>query len=182
MHLWNFIYSLILDKGCLVLDNLHPLQTKLLKEIWLIELNFSCCLLHKQNLWHTLFIFQFLLIFRKAAAGELAEDSGLYSLYTQLEEIDVEKEGVKGAKDFFQAKVGCENPDNTPHSSPVRVRYGVPFVSPNCWQTQIYILPHSLVGHKNWLGITHWGCDKMTAILQTTLSMHFVQWKSLNFY
>ena len=49
--------------------------------------------------------FKFLLIFRKAAAGELAEDSGLYEIYRQMEEIDVDKEGVKGAKNFFQAKV-----------------------------------------------------------------------------
>ena len=49
--------------------------------------------------------FQFLLIFRKAAAGELAQDSGLYELYQQVEEIDVDKEGVKGAATFFEAKV-----------------------------------------------------------------------------
>lgn len=49
---------------------------------------------------------QFLLIFRKAAAGELQEDSGLYDLYKNMDEIDVDIEGVKGAKNFFQAKVG----------------------------------------------------------------------------
>lgn len=47
---------------------------------------------------------QFLLIFRKAAAGELAEDSGLSAL-ARLSEIDVSTEGVKGAKTFFEAKV-----------------------------------------------------------------------------
>lgn len=47
---------------------------------------------------------QFLLIFRKAAAGELAEDSGLCAL-ARLSEIDVSTEGVKGAKTFFEAKV-----------------------------------------------------------------------------
>lgn len=47
---------------------------------------------------------QFLLIFRKAAAGELAEDSGL-SVLARLSEIDVSTEGVKGAKTFFEAKV-----------------------------------------------------------------------------
>lgn len=47
---------------------------------------------------------QFLLIFRKAAAGELAEDSGLCVL-ARLSEIDVSTEGVKGAKTFFEAKV-----------------------------------------------------------------------------
>ncbi|CAG5116314.1 unnamed protein product, partial [Candidula unifasciata] len=47
---------------------------------------------------------EFLLIFRKAAAGELQEDSGLYDLYKNMEEIDVDVEGVKGAKNFFQAK------------------------------------------------------------------------------
>lgn len=47
---------------------------------------------------------QFLLIFRKAAAGELQEDSGLHAL-ARLSEIDVSTEGVKGAKNFFEAKV-----------------------------------------------------------------------------
>lgn len=46
---------------------------------------------------------QFLLIFRKAAAGELQE-SGLHVL-ARLSEIDVSTEGVKGAKSFFEAKV-----------------------------------------------------------------------------
>ncbi|XP_038430125.1 EF-hand domain-containing protein D1 isoform X1 [Canis lupus baileyi] len=47
---------------------------------------------------------EFLLIFHKAAAGELEEDSGLMAL-AKLSEIDVAQEGVKGAKDFFEAKV-----------------------------------------------------------------------------
>ncbi|XP_018423167.1 PREDICTED: EF-hand domain-containing protein D1 [Nanorana parkeri] len=47
---------------------------------------------------------EFLLIFRKAAAGELEEDSGLMSL-AKLSEIDVSTEGVLGAKSFFEAKV-----------------------------------------------------------------------------
>ncbi|CAH1240693.1 EF-hand domain-containing protein D2-like [Branchiostoma lanceolatum] len=47
---------------------------------------------------------EFLLIFRKAAAGELHEDSGLGKL-AELAEIDVDKEGVKGARDFFSAKI-----------------------------------------------------------------------------
>ncbi|EPY76287.1 eukaryotic translation initiation factor 4E member 2-like protein [Camelus ferus] len=47
---------------------------------------------------------EFLLIFHKAAAGELQEDSGLMAL-AKLSEIDVALEGVKGAKDFFEAKV-----------------------------------------------------------------------------
>ncbi|XP_032057423.1 EF-hand domain-containing protein D2 isoform X1 [Aythya fuligula] len=46
---------------------------------------------------------EFLLIFRKAAAGELQEDSGLHAL-ARLSEIDVSTEGVKGAKSFFEAK------------------------------------------------------------------------------
>lgn len=49
-------------------------------------------------------LLQFLLIFRKAAAGELQEDSGLHVL-ARLSEIDVSTEGVKGAKSFFEAKV-----------------------------------------------------------------------------
>ena len=48
---------------------------------------------------------QFLLILRKALAGELSEDSGLYDIYRIVTEIDVQKEGVKGAKNFFEAKV-----------------------------------------------------------------------------
>ena len=48
-----------------------------------------------------------MLIFRKAAAGELMQDSGLYEIYKQLTEVDVEKEGVKGAANFFAAKVRC---------------------------------------------------------------------------
>uniref|UniRef100_A0A8C9EWM4 EF-hand domain family member D1 n=1 Tax=Pavo cristatus TaxID=9049 RepID=A0A8C9EWM4_PAVCR len=49
---------------------------------------------------------EFLLIFHKAAAGELEEDSGLLTL-AKLSEIDVSIEGVKGAKNFFEAKVCC---------------------------------------------------------------------------
>ncbi|CAM4672107.1 EF-hand domain-containing protein D2 [Caretta caretta] len=51
---------------------------------------------------------EFLLIFRKAAAGELQEDSGLHAL-ARLSEIDVSTEGVKGAKSFFEAKVQAVN-------------------------------------------------------------------------
>ncbi|XP_044527216.1 EF-hand domain-containing protein D2 isoform X2 [Gracilinanus agilis] len=51
---------------------------------------------------------EFLLIFRKAAAGELQEDSGLHVL-AQRSEIDVSTEGVKGAKNFFEAKVQAIN-------------------------------------------------------------------------
>ncbi|CAL8363829.1 unnamed protein product [Lota lota] len=54
---------------------------------------------------------EFLLIFRKAAAGELAEDSGLSAL-ARLSEIDVSTEGVKGAKTFFEAKVQAINQSN----------------------------------------------------------------------
>ena len=50
------------------------------------------------------YFYQFLLIFRKAAAGEL-KSSGLNEVYRQMHEIDVDKEGVKGAKNFFEAKV-----------------------------------------------------------------------------
>lgn len=45
---------------------------------------------------------EFLLIFRKAAAGEL-QCEGLSRL-AQLTEIDVDETGVGGAKDFFEAK------------------------------------------------------------------------------
>lgn len=45
------------------------------------------------------------MIFRKAAAGELDVDSGLNDLYKNVSEIDVDDVGVKGAKNFFTAKV-----------------------------------------------------------------------------
>ncbi|KAJ8893654.1 hypothetical protein PR048_006254 [Dryococelus australis] len=45
----------------------------------------------------------FLLIYRKANAGELEEDSGLSKL-AKLTEINVEEVGVGGAKNFFEAK------------------------------------------------------------------------------
>ncbi|KAG9494378.1 hypothetical protein GDO78_001956 [Eleutherodactylus coqui] len=47
---------------------------------------------------------EFMMIFYKAATGQLEEDSGLMSL-AKLSEIDVSTEGVKGAKNFFEAKV-----------------------------------------------------------------------------
>lgn len=51
-----------------------------------------------------IFVGQFMLIFRKAKAGELEEESGLCQL-AKLSEIDVEQVGVCGAKNFFEAKV-----------------------------------------------------------------------------
>ncbi|EDW90348.1 EF-hand domain-containing protein D2 homolog [Drosophila yakuba] len=47
---------------------------------------------------------EFLLIFRKAQAGELDSDSGLNQL-ARLTEVDVEQVGVSGAKNFFEAKI-----------------------------------------------------------------------------
>lgn len=47
---------------------------------------------------------EFLLIYRKARAGELISDSGLGQL-ARLTEIDVDEVGVGGAKDFFEAKI-----------------------------------------------------------------------------
>ncbi|KAG5894485.1 hypothetical protein JTB14_032513 [Gonioctena quinquepunctata] len=47
---------------------------------------------------------EFMLVFRKARAGELDENSGLGQL-AKLTEIDVDKVGVNGAKDFFEAKI-----------------------------------------------------------------------------
>ncbi|KAI5625426.1 EF-hand domain-containing protein D1, partial [Silurus asotus] len=46
---------------------------------------------------------EFLLIFRRAAAGDLQEDDPLMAL-ARLSEINVSNEGVKGACDFFEAK------------------------------------------------------------------------------
>lgn len=47
---------------------------------------------------------EFLLIYRKAKAGELVEESGLSKL-AMLTEINVEEVGVGGAKNFFEAKI-----------------------------------------------------------------------------
>ncbi|XP_059475323.1 EF-hand domain-containing protein D2 homolog [Neocloeon triangulifer] len=47
---------------------------------------------------------EFLLIFRKAGAGELEDNSGLSQL-ARLTEISVEEVGVTGAKTFFEAKI-----------------------------------------------------------------------------
>jgi len=47
---------------------------------------------------------EFLMIFRKARAGELDLESGLGKLAT-LSEVDVDMVGVGGAKTFFEAKI-----------------------------------------------------------------------------
>lgn len=47
---------------------------------------------------------EFLLIYRKAKAGDLNLDSGLSQL-ARLTEINVEEVGVGGAKNFFEAKI-----------------------------------------------------------------------------
>ncbi|EFX62402.1 hypothetical protein DAPPUDRAFT_68015, partial [Daphnia pulex] len=50
---------------------------------------------------------EFLLVFRKAAAGELPEDSGLCRL-AALTDIDVGQVGVNGAANFFESKVRAQ--------------------------------------------------------------------------
>ena len=52
---------------------------------------------------------EFLMIFRKARAGELDLESGLGKLAT-LSEVDVDMVGVGGAKTFFEAKVSAYRP------------------------------------------------------------------------
>jgi len=47
---------------------------------------------------------EFLLVFRKAAAGQLEEDSGLSRL-AALTDVDVNQVGVSGAATFFQSKI-----------------------------------------------------------------------------
>ncbi|XP_063625935.1 EF-hand domain-containing protein D2 homolog [Cydia splendana] len=47
---------------------------------------------------------EFMLIYRKARAGELENNSGLEAL-ARLTEIDVDQVGVNGAKNFFEAKI-----------------------------------------------------------------------------
>ena len=58
-------------------------------------------------------------MFRKAAAGELAEDSGLSRLAT-LTDVDVGEVGVTGAATFFESKVRaswhCSFPNVTPET------------------------------------------------------------------
>ena len=48
-------------------------------------------------------LLQFLMIYRKARAGELTEES--LKRLAVLTEINVEEVGVYGAKEFFEAKV-----------------------------------------------------------------------------
>ncbi|XP_073928108.1 EF-hand domain-containing protein D1 isoform X3 [Castor canadensis] len=86
---------------------------------------------------------EFLLIFHKAAAGELQEDSGLMAL-AKLSEIDVALEGVKGAKDFFEAKVGACSFSAEPLALPSLCacdRHSVPSDCPIC--TRWYIMYNS---------------------------------------
>jgi len=47
---------------------------------------------------------EFMFLFRKAAAGELAEDSGL-SLLAKQTDVDVGQVGVTGAASFFESKI-----------------------------------------------------------------------------
>lgn len=60
------------------------------------------CVVNKKK--HVGHIAQFLLVFRKAAAGELPEDSGLCRL-AALTDVDVGQVGVNGAANFFESKV-----------------------------------------------------------------------------
>ncbi|CAF0931104.1 unnamed protein product [Didymodactylos carnosus] len=50
---------------------------------------------------------EFLLIFRKAASEDTPVELVLHQLYSMLMEIDVSKEGVGGAKNFFEAKAAA---------------------------------------------------------------------------
>ena len=57
---------------------------------------------------------EFLLIYRKAQAGELDNDSGLTQL-ARLTEINVVEVGVSGAKSFFEAKIDQQMRSNKFH-------------------------------------------------------------------
>ena len=49
-----------------------------------------------------------MMLFRKAKAGEFDHENplmNLYSRYMELESVDVDEVGVKGAKSFFESKV-----------------------------------------------------------------------------
>jgi len=54
---------------------------------------------------------EFLLIFRKAKAGELEAGSGLSEL-ARLTEVNVDEVGVGGAKQFFDAKIKQQSESN----------------------------------------------------------------------
>lgn len=71
----------------------------------------EACLCPGHGLTNSLLMFQFLLIFRKAAAGELEEGSGLSEL-ARLAEIDVDEVGVGGAAKFFEAKANEQASSN----------------------------------------------------------------------
>jgi len=47
---------------------------------------------------------EFLLIYHKAKAGQLDDDSGLSAL-AKITEVDIQEVGVDGAKNFFEAKI-----------------------------------------------------------------------------
>jgi len=72
--------------------SVHPMESQLRKVTIITAI--SVCI-----------YFQFLLIFRKAKAGELESCSGLQDLYSQLQEVNVDEVGVGGASKFFEAKV-----------------------------------------------------------------------------
>lgn len=61
---------------------------------------------------------EFLLIYRKAEAGELTEESGLCQL-AKLTEINVDEVGVNGAKNFFEAKVCPSSSSLSPSPLPL---------------------------------------------------------------
>lgn len=70
-------------------------------------------------------LLQFLLIYRKARAGELEQDSGLGQL-ARLTEVDVDEVGVTGAKHFFEAKVMSIFPPPGPSKShDLRANYDI---------------------------------------------------------
>ncbi|OAF67461.1 EF-hand domain-containing protein D1 [Intoshia linei] len=54
-------------------------------------------------------LYEFLMIFEKVRMGEVDKDSTLYSIYSQITSIDVDEEGVKGAKGFFESKINDQS-------------------------------------------------------------------------
>ena len=78
---------------------------------------------------------EFLIIFRKAAAGELDLESGLGQLAT-LTEVDVDEVGVGGAKTFFEAKVGILELE--PNQSSKQNSLAFP-PSTNCFMFKLFI-------------------------------------------
>ena len=46
----------------------------------------------------------------------------------------------------------------------------------------VFAYSHMIQDKDNLFILTHWGRDEMDVISQTTFSMHFIEWKCMNYY